>query len=70
MNQEPKQPNIFGQVLGAILVAAAIGGIIFGIYWLHPEGEATGKAQANLQKEVARADLLLRLLKSPSPSPR
>jgi hypothetical protein len=68
MNQAPKQPNIFGQVLAAILVAAAIGGIIFGIYWLHSEGEATRKAEDNLQNEIGRADTLLRLLKSPSPS--
>ena len=68
MNQAPKQPNIFGQVLAAILVAAAIGGIIFGIYWLHSEGEATNKAYDTLQKENARVDALLRLLKSPSPS--
>ena len=68
MNQAPKQPNIFGQVLAAILVAAAIGGIIFGIYWLHSEGEATRKAEDNLQNAIARSDTLLRLLKSPSPS--
>ena len=68
MSQAPKQPNIFGQVLAAILVAAAIGGIIFGIYWLHSEAEATSKAHDNLQNEIARADTLLRLLKSPSPS--
>ena len=66
MSQAPKQPNIFGQVLAAILVAAAIGGILFGIYWLHSEAEATGKAHDNLQNEIARADTLLRLLKSPS----
>src|SRR5437016_14438750 len=68
MNQAPKQPNIFGPVLAAILVAVAIGGIIFGIYWLHSEAEATSKARDNLQKEIARTDTFLRSLKSPSPS--
>ena len=68
MNQAPKQPNIFGPVLGAILVAAAIGGIIFGIYTLHSQVEATDKARDNLRREIARTDTFLRLRNSPAPS--
>jgi len=66
MNQAPKQPNVFGQVLAAILVAAAIGGVIFGIYKMHSDIQATDKAHKDLENVLRRTDFLIR--KSPTPS--
>ncbi len=69
MNMRSKPPNVFGQVLGAILVAAAIGAIIFGIWALRSQADATAKAYNELQRENARTDLYLSLLKTPSREP-
>lgn len=69
---KPKQTNIFGQVLAAILVAAAIFALLYGIYALRSQIQATSKATSNLQKEMAKSDAMLRVLnssESPSPSP-
>jgi hypothetical protein len=60
MSTPTKRPNIFGQVLGAILAAAAIGAIILGIWALHSQAVRTSQASAELQREIARTDILLK----------
>jgi hypothetical protein len=60
MSIPSKPPNIFGQVLAAILIAAVIGAIIYGIWVLYSQNEATKKASDDFDKTTTNAELYYR----------